>query len=1087
MSSTHEKGKRSTVPKFASFKPNPPDAAQNVAETGADRSRPEEHHTAQTRNRQGRRHTSVEVNVASKPTVRLARDSQRQLAERDAGGDPWYCLDKRGDNLIIRYGSNDRGRIPGYRRIGAGHILGADGVMKIDKLGNREEFSIRNHYESSSLLSNDKKNLLARGIRPDARSIRIRRTNSETGATAEDYLSLRTSRKRKRDGSISEESSGEEGPSYRSIHGKSKNSHSDSDESYDSYEREDASNEDMSGPMTMRSVELSRKVHQHSEDLESWLELVDHQNSLLDFQTGGRAPTAAELKSFADIKLSLLEKALSYTEDDWCRETLDLKIIEEGLKVWEFKVALKRLADIMQQYPKSFEAWKLYVNFMQATLPICRFDEIKRLYADKIRSLGEELLSLSAISEQLECSKQIIYVFLRLTRFLADAGFAELALAAWQASLELSVARPSASPQKGLEIPSSFQEYWESEVPRLGEDDWRGWATFVADAAAQEPPDPKTFKQAIPPNTRDGYKAWYTTEHYRAQNATIPARTLDEGAEDDPFRVVMFVDFQDILLYFPMDVVPHLKQQLLDAFLIFCHLPPTRQDGDLVKEVAKDSFLPRSAHDVPFTRLLSRNKPDLSEDQLNKSPDFFHEIQYMSPTPEVLFPSPRWFKYLGPVRDSLPHARYQWIATALKQLLRVVGTGGLGPYALAFESINEPGNEKKSAKALLKQDSLNVDLYLGYSILEHERKNKSTALGVVSAALGLPSLSAHDRVRLCIQAAWLELDDGELTKAVLQLCRFAEDGPKADNAQLPEPVEASPSQILKAKQFLFTNRDYKISSGDISQAVIYAEGLVLLEYLTQRNGKEPTSQRQGDIQSAILRITQCSEDLVSRCQQQNPAHERFLQSSARLLYYHATHGAFRSGLLREQLTQYLSYFPSNTIFLSLFAWREERLSVNDRVRSLLQDSILTRTNESLPSHVFAISYELRTGNAHSARAAFERALASDVCRHHVGLWIAYVRFCHSRRELRGKAKAVFYRAVQACPWSKAVYMEAFATLVREMDSAELKSVYTTMCEKGLRIHVDMDEFVENWRKEMKGVEKERERDGKSRKKEGRSR
>ncbi|KAK5629737.1 hypothetical protein RRF57_005452 [Xylaria bambusicola] len=156
-----------------------------------------------------------------------------------------------------------------------------------------------------------------------------------------------------------------------------------------------------------------------------------------------------------------------------------------------------------------------------------------------------------------------------------------------------------------------------------------------------------------------------------------------------------------------------------------------------------------------------------------------------------------------------------------------------------------------------------------------------------------------------------------------------------------------------------------------------------------------------------------------------------------------------------------------------------RLSVSDRVRSLLQNSTLTRTNESLSSHVFAISYELRTGNAHSARAAFERALSADCCKHHVGLWIAYVRFCHARKELRAKAKGVFYRAIQACPWSKDVFMEAFSTLVREMDSAELKSVYATMCEKGLRIHVDMDEFVENWREKMKGVE--REKGGKSRK------
>ncbi len=70
-----------------------------------------------------------------------------------------------------------------------------------------------------------------------------------------------------------------------------------------------------------------------------------------------------------------------------------------------------------------------------------------------MQSLGMELLHLSTAPEQIECCKQIIYVFLRLTRFLADAGFGELALAAWQASLELNLARPSTLPSIGWEVP----------------------------------------------------------------------------------------------------------------------------------------------------------------------------------------------------------------------------------------------------------------------------------------------------------------------------------------------------------------------------------------------------------------------------------------------------------------------------------------------------------------------------------------------------------------------------------------------------------------------------------------------------------
>ncbi|KAI0196460.1 DUF1740-domain-containing protein [Astrocystis sublimbata] len=1058
MPSSHEKERRSAVPKFASFRPKPSEDAEKKIESISDKSTRREHHTHTAPSSDGRTHHDRR-HATSKPTTRPRDDPHhhQQPSQQKLDGDLFFCLDKRGDALVTRYGSNDRNRVPEYRRIGRGRLLGIDGIMRIEKIGSRQEFFINNRHESGSLLSTDKKHLRARGIRLDAQSARIRQKKPDAGATADDCILFKTSKKRKRDGSAAEDSSGDEGPNYRSIHGKSKaHEHSDSDEEYDSDASDDLLSKSISDPIAMRSIELSRKVREHPEDVDSWLELVAHQDTLLDAQSGSRAPTAAEVKSFADIKLSLLEQALPHSSNDTHRERLNLEILKEGMKVWDSKKVLKRIAEMWKEYPTSFELWKLHTFYLQTTLPICRYDELKQHYTNKLQSLRKEVPSLSSIDDQVKCSRQIIYMILRLTRFLADTGFAEIASAAWQAILELSLSRPSSSPQTEEEIPSSFQDYWESEIPRLGEENWRGWATFVtADDAEQEPPDPKVSVPPAPPATRDGYKAWYIVEHYRAQNATTPARTLDEGAEDDPFRVVMFADFEDILVYFPKDIVPHIRPQLLEAFLIFCRLPSYQQQSKFID--MNDSFI-HSTYAVPFAQISSGKTTNESEDQAIRQPDFSFEVQQIALTPEVLFPSAQWFRYIEPIVGNTGPEGYCWIATTLKQLTRVVGIKELGPYSLAFESTNEPGTEKKTAKGLLKQDPFNIDLYLGYSMLEHTKQNQAAARNVLSAALDLPSIEAHDRVRLQVAAAWLELDDGNLAKAVLQLCRLAEVGAKPNDTQ----TEAAPSQILKTKQFLVTNCDYKVSSGDIHQAMIYAEGLVLLEYLTQRSEKEPSSAKQGDISSAITRITQCSEDLVSRGQQHSLPHEKFLQACARLLYYHASHGSFRPSLLREQLTHYLTHFPHNTIFLSLFAWREERLSINDRVRTLLQDRILTRAHASLSSHVFAVSYEMRTGNSHSVRAAFERAFSSDVCAHHIGLWIAYVRFCHAKKELRKLAKGVFYRTIQACPWSKDVFMEAFGTLGREMDSAELKSVYSTMCEKGLRVHVEMEEFVEGW-------------------------
>lgn len=164
--------------------------------------------------------------------------------------------------------------------------------------------------------------------------------------------------------------------------------------------------------------------------------------------------------------------------------------------------------------------------------------------------------------------------------------------------------------------------------------------------------------------------------------------------------------------------------------------------------------------------------------------------------------------------------------------------------------------------------------------------------------------------------------------------------------------------------------------------------------------------------------------------------------------------------MQEKLSRFIDAFPRNTIFLSLFEWSDSSLRVVDETRSLLFDKALSPSQDSVSSRVFAIRHELARGNTNSTKAAFEHALSSDACKASVLLWISYIRFSHSQKELRGKARDVFYRALRHCPWSKEVMMEAFVTLARDMGSEELRAVHETMASKGLRVHVDLEEFLE---------------------------
>ena len=74
------------------------------------------------------------------------------------------------------------------------------------------------------------------------------------------------------------------------------------------------------------------------------------------------------------------------------------------------------------------------------------------------------------------------------------------------------------------------------------------------------------------------------------------------------------------------------------------------------------------------------------------------------------------------------------------------------------------------------------------------------------------------------------------------------------------------------------------------------------------------------------------------------------------------------------------------------------------------------------------------------------------------LWKLYFMFEHSRGEMQ-KAKDVFYRGMMACPWAKELYMLAFSYLRDVVPIEELRGVYEAMVERGLRIHVSLEEEV----------------------------
>lgn len=103
----------------------------------------------------------------------------------------------------------------------------------------------------------------------------------------------------------------------------------------------------------------------------------------------------------------------------------------------------------------------------------------------------------------------------------------------------------------GLPLPSlleSLCEFWDADLPRIGEPGARGWAQWVASGK----PEP----EAVPPSTipshkgsaSDGYTSWASSEARGDIYLCLPAHTTaTEDVDEDPYRSVLFDDISSSL------------------------------------------------------------------------------------------------------------------------------------------------------------------------------------------------------------------------------------------------------------------------------------------------------------------------------------------------------------------------------------------------------------------------------------------------------------------------------------------------------------------------------------------------------------
>lgn len=742
--------KQLIVPKFASFKskePTPSSRSQSERPKDEDRdhrnrsrrsSKHRDHHSRHRHHDSHRRDEPHRREERRSSQSHEEKSRHRQQAKFLPGRSPvasvpgLFVIDTKGDPLVRKYGI-DRSKIPAYYRYGGGRVLGTDGRLVIHHDGPRDTFSLRFPGDGSSG-SRAKDGLRSRGWqRGEPARLRAGKDHPE-GEDPGDYLSLENPRKRKRGQRNSDSSEDDEPPSWRSIEGKAKPAkYVDSDTEDGDDQLEELVKADRDNPLRWKSIQLNRQVKDHPDDIDAWLELADHQDALLRAgETIDQRTTENAAHSFAEIKVHLLESALPHATRPDDRRRVLVSLMREGVKVWSSKTAGKKWLQVLGDEWHDFSLWKTHLDFSMSNIATVQYQEVKKMLLDRL----QQAVSRSSLQSG-DGLAEAIYVFLRATRFVHNAGYKELAVAAWQGLLELTFFRPRRE-QSQKEALVAFRDFWESEVPRMGDADAQGWRRYVEGGGFGDAPEPLASIKIEDTSSRDAFKAWRDAEVFQGRRANVPARTLDDGTDDDPFKVVMYSDIEPFLFFIPEHALPGITQQLIDAFLIFCEFPPAFGSGDWTEAACHDQFLTGNTSGIQLQPAWEGNK-GASEEVQRKPPSFTSGKLYARISPSLLFSGSGWFKYLDVSRQG--HAiDVPWMETTLKQLVHSADILGLAMYYLAVCFAREPATIRKPAKAVLKKYPTNTQLYNAYALAEFTNGNLEVADKVLAAATADPSV-----------------------------------------------------------------------------------------------------------------------------------------------------------------------------------------------------------------------------------------------------------------------------------------------------------------------------------------------------------
>ncbi|KAJ3012516.1 hypothetical protein HKX48_006248 [Thoreauomyces humboldtii] len=805
---------------------------------------------------------------------------------------------------------------------------------------------------------------------------------------------------------------------------------------------------------TEETARLNKRLGERPNDLAAWTELIKLQDDLIrpDDQAKMSLLTAVNEK-----RQSIYEAALREFPNNVNLLSGYMRVCQE---LWDTATLLTRWDRILKSHSHSITLWKQYLDFRQTNSSTFTVTSCIELYETCIDIMRSDIRTDMERREEI-----LLHALTRACSLLAQSGFIERAVALYQAMIEFNCFCPPAFTTQSYEQRMGmFEGFWDSELPRFGEEGALGWASSLMQ-------DPSSMDFSCLPEgdftigNADPISAFHREETIREFHNWLPLRGSEDDEPDDPYRAVLYEDVSTLMFE---ATLPQTRHQLVHNLL---HLLAVQlnsgvssnaeffQDPFVHSEHANYSaanlFWPVEKHALQHpTEVLSTEQGQAT---LESDP-FSVPIKTYPQSTSTTFGASAWFRQWTPqdakVFQDSGFQRKEFVRNIFLQSQNMLASiPDLMPLLIAFESgcdgFSGTKRAQKTAKSLLSTDRMNLSLWNAFAQTEIGRGKTAEARKVYETALSsyrsFPAENQRESPLLYFMMADMEYQAGFPDKSLSILVHFALDETGQISEELPKPTV-----VLKARKALGQRLEILVASA--SGLALGPNERALLDALSCYGLLEYLAQGWKDAQRIYEQVL---DSLRARDSSPTVLEEVVFEEYIRLLFQHARSGAtFKPGLMRDIAERGLARFPCNILILTMYGWNEARTKMDNRVRRLL-DLQLSKS----PSHIlwtFAIWAELhqrQVYNVNLVRSLFERALACPSSKHSVSLWYLYIQFEQREGDL-GKVKTLFFRAIQECPWK--LYMLPFHRIRAAFDDDEVKDIVNLMEEKELRVRTTLE-------------------------------